>query len=169
MTDATEPAPTLTVRHVNTLLGWMDGADHAVDDDCGPHRVLTLPAATFDALRAFLLAYDPNEVPRLRDLQRAKERTVEGLKAELNAYHEQVDAAARAVGYTNEVNTTPWSWMQFEVERAHRALRNVLALAMRMKHRGVLEADHLLRFCKEAGVEPSILRIEGKLQVGEEE
>ena len=45
-----------------------------------------------------------------------------------------------------------------EVARLTLALRNVRALAVRMQRRGVLDAEHLLRFVAEAGVAESVLR-----------
>lgn len=45
-------------------------------------------------------------------------------------------------------------------QQAYRSLENVKALTMRIKHRGWNDeyADHLMRFCAEAGVVPNILR-----------
>jgi len=47
-----------------------------------------------------------------------------------------------------------------EAARMELSLRNVLAMAMRMTRASQLPetAAHLIRFCREAGVEPSILR-----------
>lgn len=48
--------------------------------------------------------------------------------------------------------------LEDEVKKKRQALRNVLMLAQRMSRRGVEDADHLIRFCAEGGVEPSVLR-----------
>lgn len=49
-----------------------------------------------------------------------------------------------------------------QVRRMELALRNCLAMAGRMLRKGGVDADpaweHVVRFCKEAGVEPNILR-----------
>jgi len=49
---------------------------------------------------------------------------------------------------------------------SHRiALRNVLAHASRLQRRGVLskeDAGHFIRFCKSAGIEPSIIRVDAE-------
>ena len=42
-----------------------------------------------------------------------------------------------------------------EVNKMRRSLRNVLAFAKRMRAHGGEGADHLIRFCAEAGVEES--------------
>jgi hypothetical protein len=49
------------------------------------------------------------------------------------------------------------------------ALRNVMRLAMQRKRRGfkVGDADHLLRFCADAGVVPSVLRAPPETTGGE--
>lgn len=47
-----------------------------------------------------------------------------------------------------------------ECERLRNSLRNVMLLANKHRHRGdfLAYSNHLLRFCAEAGVVPSILR-----------
>lgn len=45
-----------------------------------------------------------------------------------------------------------------ESDRMETALRNVLMLSHRIRKTDPENADHLARFCREAGIEPSILR-----------
>jgi hypothetical protein len=48
-------------------------------------------------------------------------------------------------------------------DTVERVLRNVLALAMKRRLHGFKDgdADHLMRFCREAGIEPNPLRSPG--------
>jgi len=49
--------------------------------------------------------------------------------------------------------------MSDESEKMRLALRNVLALAMRMRSKGEREwSGHLIRFCAEGGVKPEVMR-----------
>lgn len=65
-----------------------------------------------------------------------------------------------------EEDGTELAVLRPRAEQMERSLRNVLALATRMKRRLVhhkpenviADCDHLIRFCREAGVEPSVLR-----------
>ena len=63
----------------------------------------------------------------LGDLADAHDVAVSRLKAardkaydRTELYHRLVDTAARAVGYTDEVNSPPWDWMRNEIERLRR-------------------------------------------------
>lgn len=44
------------------------------------------------------------------------------------------------------------------IEKQRRALENIRMLAMRMRRTAPEEAEHLLRFCREAGVVGSVMR-----------
>lgn len=70
--------------------------------------------------------------------------------AELHAYGHP-GAYDRAAGERDALRA--------EIEAKDGALRNVLLLAMLMSHRGVADAEHLIRYCAEGGVKPSVLRI----------
>lgn len=48
-----------------------------------------------------------------------------------------------------------------EADQMRRSLRNVMMLSHRIRKRDPENADHLLRFCRDAGVVPSILRDDG--------
>lgn len=50
--------------------------------------------------------------------------------------------------------------LRADLATATRSLENVRALALRMRKTDPANAEHLLRFCREAGVEGSILREE---------
>ena len=54
-----------------------------------------------------------------------------------------------------------WSEGEIRADKAYRSLRNVLMLARREKRRPGSTPnamDHMIRFCREAGVVPTILR-----------
>lgn len=54
-------------------------------------------------------------------------------------------------------------------EAAEMALRNVLGMALRMRSRRILDAEHLIRFCREAGVVSTVLREAGEHLAGKGE
>jgi hypothetical protein len=69
------------------------------------------------------------------------------------------DALARAYDSTDTAER------QQALESHRTALRNVLAHASRLQRRGVLskeDAGHFIRFCKSAGIEPSIIRVDAE-------
>jgi hypothetical protein len=58
--------------------------------------------------------------------------------------------------------------LEEDAEKQHNALRNCLLLAMRKAHRDPSsDWEHIIRFCKEGGVEPSPLRAEKETSADE--
>lgn len=122
-------------------------------DRNGPDLVCSLPRGHGGA-HVHTRPRPPSELMRLRAMVAKLEAACDAALTEQQRKRAWDEAGV--TGLANQRNAA--------LERAERAelqLRNVLALATRIKRRGhgaPTDADHLIRFCREAGIEPQILR-----------